>query len=253
MNFRYLTPIALACALTAGCGGDDSPTPVSAKELCFSPDNSLIGWKADLQYNEGKSNGQRRISMLQAPVAGDIGTLFPGVTGASDTDPSLRIRVTRSYSTSVLLTGITYISTLERVEEGRVITFAEHLSYRTYSRNTTYEPGKRDLRLELVDGATGSTATQQYRVSTDTGPSLTTPNVEQSTTFLGVQSIETPAGVLEACAFESTTTPLHVDEPTAPEKIVEWIYRGVVVKTDLGAGRLNDVLTSGEVNDLPIK
>lgn len=254
VNSRNLCAVALACVLTAGCGGDDSATPVSAKELCFSPDSSAIGWTADLQYNKDEPSGQRFISVVRTPVAGDIGTLFPGVTGASDSDPSLRIRFTKSYSTSVILTGTANSFALERVEQGRVTTLAEHLSHRTYSRNTTYQPGRRDLRLELVDGASGSTATQQYWVGAGAGSNLMPPNVEQTNTFLGIQSIETPTGVLSACGFEITTSSLQVDTPPkVQEKFVEWIYRGVVVKTDWNTARPSDVLTSGQVNNVPIK
>ncbi|WP_354444009.1 hypothetical protein [Ottowia thiooxydans] len=182
-----------------------------------------------------------------------MSTLFPGITGASDTDPSLRIRASSTYSTAVPQVGATVIFTLESVKEGRVITFAEHMRYRIFTRQNTYDPGKTDLRLELVEGATGGIATQQYRESTVSNSRLTTANVEQTTKFLGIQSIETPAGVFSACGFESTTTNLQVDGPTVVERVVEWIYRGVAVKTDWHASRPADVLTSGQVNDVPIK
>ncbi|MBH1963842.1 MAG: hypothetical protein I8H77_05880 [Comamonadaceae bacterium] len=248
MRFRYLTAIALACALTAGCGGDESTTPVSAKELCFSPDSSVIGWKTDLRYvTENGLTPSRLRQEVRAPGAGELRFLFPGVPGVSDIDPSLRMRVER------YLFPNSYRSTLERVEEDRVITLAEHLSYKTYTEENTYEPGKRDFRLELSDGVIGNAATQQYRVSSAAGWSVFTIDLEETTKFLGIQSIETPAGVFSACGFESTTTNLNLDGPTVPETTVEWIYRGVVVKTQWNSGRSSELLTSGQVNDLPIK
>ena len=216
---------------SSACGGGSSGTnevvtPPLSKSLCF--DNSIYAAGASFKLNF-KEMPSGQIVITEGSVQ--------SINASFETTPDL-VQFTERTDNAVQTSLVRYF---KPVAAGVIALYATEAAQGTLAYTTTrYAPPYEDRRAELGIGESKTYTGQGSRTQSSLLGTSTTPYTRQEIVkFVGIESLEMPAGTFTTCRYE-------IDGTT------EWWHRGMVVRRDLSNGE-SRVLQSGELNGTPLK